>query len=67
MKKLPRSTPPKAPDVRKTGFFPCSRVYTEKMSLQIHFFAINGVLAHIFSVYALLPRTNRAKRGKIAK
>jgi len=66
-KKLLPSTLPGVPGGRKTDFFLPIRVYTEKLSLHIHFFAISGVLTHNFSVYALLPRTNWAKRGNHTK
>ena len=67
IKKLHPSTLPGVPEGRRTDFFPHIRVYTEKLLLQIHFFAISGVLTHNYSVYTLLRRTNSAKRGKPAK
>ncbi len=66
-KKILPCTLPGVPRGHKNRFFPHIRVYTEKLSLHIPFFAISRVLTHNFSVYALLPRTNRAKRGELAK
>ncbi len=67
IKKLLSSTLPGVPRGRKTYFFPHIRVYTEKLSLYIHFFAISRVLTHNFSVYALFPHANWAKRGEFVK
>ena len=66
IKKLLPGTLPGVPGGRKTDFFPHIRVYTEKLSLQIHFFAISGGLTHNFSVYALFHHTNCAKWGELA-
>ena len=48
IKKLLPSTLPGVPGGQKTSFFPQIRVYTEKLSLHIPFFAISGVLTHNF-------------------
>ncbi len=67
IKKILPNTLPGVPGHRKTDFFPHIRVYTEKLWFYIPFLAISGVLTHNFSVYALFPRINWAKREELAK